>query len=117
MKQLTIANQCIHSLIEHHFVLIQKIADPADESIIAHVPDCSDETLSLQIQQSELAFQNWKNAHPKIRADHLENWYSVIMQNESDLGNKTFFLPKYILIRYDIHILSSFLNLTNHHYC
>ena len=62
------------------------VTNPADNSIIATVPNMGAVETRAAISQAHNAYHNWRNMVAKQRADILRKWYELMLQHREDLA-------------------------------
>jgi succinate-semialdehyde dehydrogenase/glutarate-semialdehyde dehydrogenase len=62
------------------------VTNPADGSIIAHVPALQAAETHRAIAAAEACFVTWREVPAAERAKLLEKWYQLIMDNQEDLA-------------------------------
>jgi succinate-semialdehyde dehydrogenase / glutarate-semialdehyde dehydrogenase len=63
-----------------------QITNPADNTVIASVPDASDVQINKAIDTASTAFRSWRNIDPYQRATYLHQWRKLIIENLDDLA-------------------------------
>ncbi|SKA02175.1 NAD-dependent succinate-semialdehyde dehydrogenase [Consotaella salsifontis] len=63
-----------------------EVRDPADGSIIAHVPSLSASEVAQAIEAAQKAFGPWSQLAAKERAQILRRWFELILANADDLA-------------------------------
>ncbi|XP_021197233.3 3-sulfolactaldehyde dehydrogenase [Helicoverpa armigera] len=63
-----------------------KVENPADDSLIAKVPDMGAADAKKAIDAAAEAFKSWKNTTPKERSNILRCWYEIVEANSKDLA-------------------------------
>ena len=62
------------------------VTNPADGSIIAHVPALQAAETRRAIEAAESRFVTWREVPAAERARYLEAWYALILENQEDLA-------------------------------
>jgi succinate-semialdehyde dehydrogenase/glutarate-semialdehyde dehydrogenase len=62
------------------------VTDPADGSIIAHVPDLGPDSARRAIDTAHTVQKEWAKRTAKERSTVLKAWYDLIVQNADDLA-------------------------------
>ncbi|HEX8595766.1 MAG TPA: NAD-dependent succinate-semialdehyde dehydrogenase [Pseudomonas sp.] len=62
------------------------VTNPADGSVIAHVPALQAAETRRAIEAAESRFVSWRDVPAAERARYLEAWYGLIMDNQEDLA-------------------------------
>ncbi|OCR23925.1 succinate-semialdehyde dehydrogenase [Pseudomonas syringae] len=62
------------------------VTNPADGSVIAHVPALQAAETRRAIEAAESRFVTWREVPAAERARYLETWYALIMENQEDLA-------------------------------
>ncbi|HEX8542959.1 MAG TPA: NAD-dependent succinate-semialdehyde dehydrogenase [Pseudomonas sp.] len=62
------------------------VTNPADGSVIAHVPALQAAETRRAIESAESRFVTWREVPAAERARYLEAWYALIMENQEDLA-------------------------------
>jgi succinate-semialdehyde dehydrogenase/glutarate-semialdehyde dehydrogenase len=62
------------------------VTNPADGSVIAHVPALQAAETQRAIESAESRFVTWREVPAAERARYLEAWYALIMENQEDLA-------------------------------
>ena len=63
-----------------------EVRNPADGSVIAHVPDMGAAETRRAIAAAEAALPGWRARTAKERATVLRRWFELIMANQEDLA-------------------------------
>ena len=62
------------------------VTNPADGSVIAHVPALQAAETRRAIKAAEQRFQSWREVPAAERARYLETWHRLILENQEDLA-------------------------------
>ncbi len=62
------------------------VTNPADGSVIAHVPALQAAETRRAIEAAESRFVTWREVPAAERARYLEAWYALILENQEDLA-------------------------------
>jgi succinate-semialdehyde dehydrogenase/glutarate-semialdehyde dehydrogenase len=62
------------------------VTDPADESLIAHVPDSDVIDARAAVDAAQRAFSGWRATPAKERARLIKRWNDLILEHQEDLG-------------------------------
>lgn len=62
------------------------VTNPADGSVIAHVPALRAAETRRAIKAAEQRFQSWREVPAAERARYLETWHRLILENQEDLA-------------------------------
>ncbi|NWB10519.1 NAD-dependent succinate-semialdehyde dehydrogenase [Pseudomonas sp. D5002] len=62
------------------------VTNPADGSLIAHVPALQAAETRRAIEAAEQRFQSWREVPAAERARYLETWHRLILENQEDLA-------------------------------
>ncbi len=62
------------------------ILNPADGSLIAHVPDSGTEDAKAAVEAALGAYADWKARTGKERGNILRAWFQLLMKNQEDLA-------------------------------
>jgi succinate-semialdehyde dehydrogenase/glutarate-semialdehyde dehydrogenase len=62
------------------------VTNPADGSVIAHVPALQAAETRRAIEAAEQRFQSWREVPAAERARYLETWHRLILENQEDLA-------------------------------
>ncbi|GGF48877.1 NAD-dependent succinate-semialdehyde dehydrogenase [Azorhizobium oxalatiphilum] len=62
------------------------VRDPADGSIVGHVPDLSASETQAAVDAAQAAFGPWSKLAPKERTALLKRWFDLIIANADDLA-------------------------------
>ncbi|HRK96103.1 MAG TPA: aldehyde dehydrogenase family protein, partial [Rhodospirillales bacterium] len=62
------------------------VHDPADDALIAAVPDMGAEETREAVDAAERAFAGWRALTAKARAALLRRWHELILANQEDLA-------------------------------
>ncbi|WOJ88485.1 NAD-dependent succinate-semialdehyde dehydrogenase [Methylocapsa polymorpha] len=63
------------------------VIDPADDSVVARVADCSAKDAEAAIVAAQSAFLGWRTTTAKERSRLLRRWFDLIMQHKDELGD------------------------------
>src|ERR1700677_2498641 len=63
-----------------------QVTNPSTGRVIGTVPDCGTQETEDAIAAAERAFQIWRRASTRERAEVLERWHDLILDNIDDLG-------------------------------
>nr|AKL78868.1 succinate-semialdehyde dehydrogenase [Chilo suppressalis] len=62
------------------------VLNPADESVIADIPDMNDADAINAIEAASKSFKTWKNTTAKERSHILRNWFNLCEKHSGDLA-------------------------------
>lgn len=62
------------------------VTNPADGNVLGYVPSHSRETIERTILAAESAQKEWAKTTAKQRAEILNHWYQLLMDNQEDLA-------------------------------
>ena len=62
------------------------VHNPADQSLIGHVPLLDPAQISAAVDAAEKAFPAWRRASLDQRAQHLRRWAELILEHKEDLA-------------------------------
>ncbi|HVK42225.1 MAG TPA: NAD-dependent succinate-semialdehyde dehydrogenase [Phenylobacterium sp.] len=62
------------------------VVNPASDVVIGRVPDCGREATQLAIQAAAKALPAWRRTPAGVRAEVLERWWRLVLDNAEDLG-------------------------------
>jgi succinate-semialdehyde dehydrogenase/glutarate-semialdehyde dehydrogenase len=62
------------------------VTDPADQSLVAAVPDSGAADAWAAVDAASRAFDTWRWTSARERADILKRWHALILEHETDLG-------------------------------
>lgn len=62
------------------------IVNPADGETIGHLPTQSKNEIINAIERSQIAQKSWASLSAKARAERLNKWYQLIIENQEDLA-------------------------------
>ena len=62
------------------------VTNPADGSVIAHVPALQAAETRRAIEAAEQRFHSWREVPAAERARYLETWHRLILENQEDLA-------------------------------
>lgn len=62
------------------------VFDPANSTILAHVPEMGERETLIAIDTANTAFTSWREYTAKQRAEKLMAWFHLIMEHQSDLA-------------------------------
>jgi succinate-semialdehyde dehydrogenase / glutarate-semialdehyde dehydrogenase len=62
------------------------VNDPADDSVLGHVPDCGAAETRRAIEAADRALPDWRARSGKERAAILRKWADLMMANQEDLA-------------------------------
>src|SRR6516225_3598156 len=62
------------------------VANPADGSIVATVPNCGTVETGRAVEAAELAFLGWRETTAAERARILRRWFDLMTANTEDLA-------------------------------
>jgi succinate-semialdehyde dehydrogenase/glutarate-semialdehyde dehydrogenase len=62
------------------------VTDPADESLITHVPDSDANDARAAVDAAQKAFASWRVTPAKERARLIKRWNDLIVEHQEDLG-------------------------------
>lgn len=65
---------------------VVSVTNPADGSVLGSVPDLGREEVDTAIEAANAALPAWRNMKAQERAQLLDRWYDLIMENQSDLA-------------------------------
>lgn len=63
------------------------VLNPADNSVIAAVPDMNAEDTQKAIQAATAAFDSWQNVTAKDRSILLRKWYDLLVKNQNEIAS------------------------------
>lgn len=63
------------------------VINPADNSVIAKVPDMSVEDTEKAIEAAANAFKSWQDVNAKERGLLLRKWYELLAKNQSEIAS------------------------------
>ena len=63
-----------------------KVHNPADDSVIASVPDMGVDDAKIAIDAAAAAYKDWKNVTAKERSILIRNWYELAKAHGDDLA-------------------------------
>ncbi|CAG9787782.1 unnamed protein product [Diatraea saccharalis] len=62
------------------------VLNPADDSVIAEIPDMNDTDAKNAIEAASKSFQTWKDTTAKERSYILRNWFNLCEKHSGDLA-------------------------------
>jgi len=62
------------------------VRDPADQSLVAAVPDSAEDDALTAVAAASRAYADWRWTSARERADLLKRWHALILAHETDLG-------------------------------
>ncbi|MGN6829851.1 NAD-dependent succinate-semialdehyde dehydrogenase [Paucibacter sp. M5-1] len=62
------------------------VVNPADQSLIAEVPDSAAADAQASVDAAHAAFPAWRATPAKARAQILKRWLALILEHQDDLG-------------------------------
>lgn len=62
------------------------VANPADQTVVAAVPDSGQDDAVAAVDAASKAFSDWRWTSARERADLLKRWHGLILAHEMDLG-------------------------------
>ncbi len=65
---------------------VHPIVNPANGEQIAEVPDCSKADTERAVEAAHAAFLSWRTVPAKERAQIMNHWFRLIMENQDDLA-------------------------------
>jgi len=80
-KQACLLNGQWHTTAE-----TMAVNNPANGSVIAHVPMLTADTINTAINDANAAFQQWRKCPAQQRSEHLSAWYDQIMTHQHELA-------------------------------
>lgn len=63
------------------------VINPADNSVVANVPDMGIEDTQKAIEAAANAFKTWQNVNAKERGLLLRKWYELLAKNQSEIAS------------------------------
>ena len=62
------------------------VTNPARGDVICHVPDLGRAEVARAIAAAEIAMKDWQKRTAKERANIMRKWFTLMMENQDDLG-------------------------------
>lgn len=62
------------------------VRNPANQAVIAEVPDMSAADLTLAVDQAARSLPSWQGLAAKARAQHLRAWFDLMVAHQEDLA-------------------------------
>ncbi|WGV98701.1 NAD-dependent succinate-semialdehyde dehydrogenase [Vibrio sp. YMD68] len=62
------------------------VFNPADQTVLGHIPSLSRSDIHLKIEKSKAAQQKWQQKTASERSVVLQRWYQLVIENAEDLA-------------------------------